>query len=259
MPEIQNLGVYLERMSATLYDKCWWTKYIPDYVKTVIDFGCGVGDLSFALETVRPNYYEYIGIDDNPEMIEIASCKYPDRRFYSTLDQAVQELELSKNYWPQDTILVLNSVLHEVFSYMPKEAAISLVENMFCKWFEYIAIRDMCVPTVCRHGNTELVLEAIKKSSYNNMWEQYSAVSHHNDLDITITEFFLKYRYVENWDRERCERYLWPIDSFIADLAHHSNYIPWKWKFSIPFIRDCVKRDFGIDFKTATHIKMLMH
>lgn len=43
----------------------------------VVDLGCGAGDLSAELD----ERWDYLGIDESPDMIELAGRRYPGRRF----------------------------------------------------------------------------------------------------------------------------------------------------------------------------------
>ena len=46
MAAIDNMHIYMERMAATLTDKCWWVERMPPEIETVVDFGCAQGDLA---------------------------------------------------------------------------------------------------------------------------------------------------------------------------------------------------------------------
>lgn len=74
------------------------------------------------------------------------------------------------------------------------------------------------------------------------------------------TEFFLKYTYKENWDRERDEQYLWDWNFFAETAIGDSMRIEVNQPFRIvPQIRQ-IEKDFGIKFPEFlnTHRKMLL-
>ena len=73
MPEdITNLVTYINSMSVTLYDKCWWIDKVPESINTVVDFGCAGGDLAFMIERIMPNRFLYVGVDNSPVMLDMA-------------------------------------------------------------------------------------------------------------------------------------------------------------------------------------------
>ncbi len=72
-----------------------------------------------------------------------------------------------------------------------------------------------------------------------------------------FTHFLLKYRYDRNWSREVKENYL-PLSA--EDIISHlgDNYeIIYKEQFILPFIHNQVMKDFGINIKDNTHIKII--
>ena len=75
-----------------------------------------------------------------------------------------------------------------------------------------------------------------------------------------MAEFLMKYRYVGNWQREMKETYFWPWLPMISSLSPESRAykIAFTNRFYIPFIRDRVSEDFGIDFQVETHKKVLL-
>jgi cyclopropane fatty-acyl-phospholipid synthase-like methyltransferase len=61
---------------------------------SLLDYGCGIGDLLSHLNKRRIQISDYLGVDINPNYIELANKKYEDREFklISDIDQ------LSGNY-----------------------------------------------------------------------------------------------------------------------------------------------------------------
>lgn len=64
---------------------------------SVIDFGCGFGDLLGYAETRKIDFLDYLGIDINGNLLKIAKQKYPGGRFIETniLDE---KIELNSDY-----------------------------------------------------------------------------------------------------------------------------------------------------------------
>lgn len=268
MDNIKNIDSYVRSMSTTMKDKCWWLDRIPDTIDTIVDYGCAQGDLAIYINNICPGRFRYVGIDNSPEMLSLAAHNHclhfgMQSKFFSKLSDVVGECD------PGRTILVLNSVIHEIFSYLGKTERDILMQDMFSVGFARIAIRDMCLPLLRDYSTAEIkrAISIIKSSRYCNMWNEHILHCqnsgspwlrnslHQCDL-FRLSEFFLKYRYVENWQRELKETYLW-----------NWLFLPYRFpryktveaeRFSVPFIQDRVKSDFGIDFPVRTHMKVLL-
>lgn len=279
MDDIHNIDTYIKGMSATLKDKMWWLDLIPGEIDTVIDYGCAQGDLALLL----PDKYRYIGIDNSPEMLQLARHNHLlhfGRRseFYPSL------IEANGKYEPSTTVLVLNSVMHEIFSYLSPAEVHALFEEMFGSGIRCVAIRDMHLPDaeaigrIGTHSNRERLNQSFR---YSNLWTEYmnyvlydrytegyiqedKGRGKFEGMPVYMTEFLLKYRYVENWKREMREYYLWPwlqmISQYIkADGDDHGFYaVAHESEFRVSFIVDKIKEDFDIDFDLNTHRKVLL-
>jgi SAM-dependent methyltransferase len=252
MADISNLSIYLSRMDAALLDKCWWIDKIPDTIDTIIDFGCASGNLKSMIDHLAPNKYKYIGVDNSSEMP--VECAKKGIRVYTSLYDAAARVE------SQHTILVLNSVIHEILSYTEVNNIFKLFDQMAEYGFAYIAIRDMYLtPGIV---NYKSVFAQILNSPYKEQWDQFQAVIQ-NRMGITTDpqfytkEFLLKYWYTENWDRECKEQYLWDW-KYCFDLLAGPYDIEYENDFYIPFIRNKVKQDFDYDFNVNTHKKLLL-
>ena len=263
MDKIEDISSYISGMSTTIKDKCWWIDKIPDDVNTVIDYGCAQGDLAIMIDKLAPNRFRYIGVDCSEEMLALARHNFSFHSpasivtlFYRELPDAIDHCDPSK------TVLVLNSVIHEIFSYLSNAEYKVLLREMFSAGFRCIAIRDMSVPIIhMQNTQIEKVVDAIESSKYAPLWKEYLGCSGMDNLPIKITEFFLKYRYTSNWNREIKEIYLWPwlatlaIDGYM-EMGRYA--VTDEEKFSIPYIRQKIHSDFGIDWPYDTHKKVLM-
>lgn len=268
MDNIQDINSYVQSMSTTLLDKCWWLDKIPDTIDTIVDYGCAQGDLAIFVDTICPGRFKYIGIDNSPEMLALASHNHylhfgRDSDFYSELSGIESKCDTSKS------ILVLNSVTHEIFSYLTKGERRALFAEMFGVGFSHIAIRDMYMPrTEEVIFDVEAALAAILDSPYAGMWEEFNDhINNHpredglwNSVELRMTEFFMKYRYTGNWQREMRETYFW---NWLFDIlneceASTSYKVAFTNRFYIPFIRDKILADFGVDFPVKTHCKVLL-
>lgn len=263
MFEINDYDAYTSRMKLGLYDKCWWIDKVLPQVDTVIDFGCANGDLHDMIESIAPGRFKYIGIESN-------------RAYFSTLDKrkifhAFSIKHISDGYIPWDrTVVVMNSVIHEIFNYSDPWKLTEIMEYLIDKGVAHIAIRDMYY-RVDKFPNDYWSANAFLNVRYGC---DYREKIGNNELGIDycnshrvkdfqdLLEFFLKYKYVENWPRESNEKYFWDwldkIDVFVGPEA------PLKMEYIdfftiLPQIRD-IERDFDIKWckEVTTHAKVLL-
>lgn len=259
--DISNLITYINSMSVTLYDKCWWIDKVPANVNTVVDFGCAGGDLAFMINRIMPGRFTYVGVDNSPTMLDLArhnfSVAEPDFpfMFFNNLPEAIRSIN------PRKTVFVMNSVIHEIFTYLDADEADELFKLIFNSDFEYIAIRDM-------HDfgdNWELPswiedhIKMIKMTKYAQKWDEFMSRYEAESLCGALNEFLLKYRYDANWDRESREIYLWDWRSFVVNkygrLLYH---IDFENDFYIPYIKNKILEDFGFIYPRNTHKKVLL-
>lgn len=263
MDKIQDIESYVRSMSATMYDKCWWVDKISTDIDTVVDFGCAQGDLALFLDRLKPNRFRYIGVDNSDEMLSLARHNHylhfnkSDSEFFQELSSVIGKCNPSK------TVLVLNSVMHEIFSYMSVPSANALLSEVFSIGFQAVAIRDMYKHANTGRLDTEMFGVAVRRSPYAGMWDGYNAYLRSvfgptiPKVEERITEFLLKYRYVNNWAREMKEIYLWDWLPIIT--CHTGKYdMAFEENFFIPYIKKCVYEDMGIDFTLNTHKKVLL-
>lgn len=264
MTDIVDINAYLRSMSATLFDKVWWIDKIPDYIDTVVDFGCARADLGVLIDRIMPGRFHYIGIEESDEMTQLAGENL--RYHVSGTWQIFPSLSAaSESYDFKNSVLVLNSVLHEVFTYKSEPEIQSLMSQIHDLGFSCIAIRDMCPSRINVYDHIDANC-TILSSSYGDLWREYNKFRRETkiagveyDEDTWLPEFLLKYRYRANWEREKQEKYLWNIPKKLAQYDLLGRYeIRFENKFYIPFIRDKIKEDFGIDWNYPTHIKLLL-
>ena len=74
-----------------------------------------------------------------------------------------------------------------------------------------------------------------------------------------LYHFLLKYRYVENWDRELHENYLPLTLDGLMDIISNGNYeIVFKNLYTNQFISNQVENDFGIQMQNPTHVQLIL-
>lgn len=266
MNSISNYDVYTERMQKTFYDKCWWINHISSDVDRIIDFGCADAGIFDFIDNMYPGRFTYIGIDENDEMLKIAREAYegnPRLSFYKSLK------ELDASSFGKNTVMILNSVLHELFTYKNHIEILDFIEDVRKTKPRYIAVRDMHISTA--DGVSEWNFE---DTEYLEQLRSYKQVTAFAEKDINFSlEFLLKYLYPENWDREVKEKYLWNWSDFFRNTLEKDIVYPieeaknetftgyireYEENFSIRFLQDKWKKDFDIDVSIPTHKKVLL-
>ena len=159
--------------------------------------------------------------------------------------------------------LVLSSVIHEVYSYTNSKTIKSFWEKIvFGGEFKYICIRDM-IPSVMmdKHQKDQFKLDVEKVQriadpiflkSFEERWG--SIESNYR----TFIHFLLKYKYVDNWEREVNENYL-PISLETLKTKIPQGYsIIHQENYTLKYLQDQVKKDFDVYIDHTTHIKMII-
>lgn len=160
---------------------------------------------------------------------------------------------------PQESLLNISSVIHEVYSYLDSKDIEVFWEMVFDSNFKYISIRDLCASeSINRPSNindyTKLIQRA-KPSFLSDFESVWGSVRENRNL----VHYLLKYRFVENWDREVRENYFGlslerllskiPMDKY--EIIYFENYI-------LPYTANKIKEDFDIELHDNTHVKLLL-
>jgi trans-aconitate methyltransferase len=254
MEKIKNYNRYNEAMTSTMLDKIWFLDKIPPTVDTIVDFGCADGSLIKFIDSIFPNRFKFVGIDNDEEMLDratknLANIKSPYTLYHSICGLEYQNME--------NAVLVLNSVVHEIFSYCSYLDCVQIFNSINKMHFSFVAIRDMHYQETTANELALYTMANVFLANEKEHFTQWNDLNYHSNTQNSIIEFLLKYRYKENWDREVAERYLW---NWKNDLTRYfRNYeIEFEQDFYIPFIFSKYELDF--DTKTErfnTHKKLL--
>ena len=253
--EIQNIEVYNDRMAKTLIDKMFFIDKVDADV--FIDFGCADGTVLGYLHDLFPNNY-YVGYDINPDMITIAEEKNKDRniKFFSTIDDIKKYLS---NFDSQHKVcLILNSVIHEIYSYSSYEQIEEFYDFAFSGLFDYIAIRDM-MPNQSINRPADITdIARVRAFANQSQLSEFEDIFGSIDNNKNLIHFLLKYKYLENWNRECRENYF-PITTqqFVKRIP--KNYcIDYYTEFLLPYAKRTIYEDFQINVKDTTHLKIIL-
>ncbi len=258
MENIVDIHDYNKAMQKTLLDKIWFLDKIDNSIKYIFDFGCADGSLTKFINEMFPDHFEFFLIDNNPEMLKIAEENIMDSswtiraHYCNSIEEAISQCdEINKS------VLVLNSVIHEILSYCDYEEQRKLFETFFLNNFGYVAIRDMHLFTLPDFEINNSNPKHINKFLDFVANFDYAQVMGQNALQL---EFLLKTDYYSNWEREKKERYLWNWVVLILGYSMGVYAIEYEEDFSLPYHRRKWYREFGVSQtnKIKTHKKLLL-
>ena len=248
MENIKDLSKYNEEMQKSMREKMWWLDMTD--AEVVVDYGCADGTLLQLIHQERPDL-TLIGVDNNPDMLELAKRKLPNALFLTT----AEFFATNDNY--QNAVLVLSSVIHEIYSYEANPAHV--MDLLFGKYFRYIAIRDMFLgkelETIAAIEDAQMVLantNPIQLNEFEYIWGSISTRSN-------LLHYLLKYRYLVNWEREVRENYF-PInlEYFIECIIPTEYHVEYFEHYIPEFLQKQMKNDFGVCVTDKTHLKLLL-
>lgn len=254
--EISDLDKYIEGMEKSMQDKLFFVSQLDFDV--IVDFGCANGSFLSKVKQLKPNV-KVIGYDLDETMLQRAKQELGEEALLTDdWNQVVDELQIFKS-----PLLNLSSVIHEVYSYSHSSVIKKFWEKqVFGGNFKWITIRDM-IPSCEIHKNEipnfKKDVMKVRKRANNFYLDQFEKRwGTIDDNYRTFCHFLLKYRYLDNWEREVNENYL-PVSLETVKKKIPSNYkITYEEDFIVPFIQDTVGKDFGVKITHSTHVKMII-
>lgn len=251
---INNYDVYNKRMDKSFQDKLFFLDKIKDNVEAIVDFGCADGALIRHLSELTN--IKLVGYDSDYNMIDIAKSK--TNKDNCLFNEDFEEI-IKEEIIPQESLLNISSVIHEVYSYLDSKDIEIFWDMVLDSNFKYISIRDLCASeSINRPSNINDYTKLIQKaklrflSDFESIW---GSVRENRNL----IHYLLKYRFLENWDREVRENYFGlslerllskiPMDKY--EIIYFENYI-------LPYTANKIKEDFDIELHDNTHVKLLL-
>lgn len=247
MIPINDLKDYNARMEKGMLDKLWWIDMMPEHIMQVYDFGCADGALLSAVSRINPELC-LSGYDNNKDMLDAAVKRRTKRCVYwgtPFTDFSVP------------TVLVASSVFHEIHSYsqdIKKDYSYIFDTNA-----EYIAIRDMFYSCEIEGEMAQpYEINAVRAREPKEKIQQFEGIWGPIESAKNMLHYLLKYRYETNWEREVRENYL-PnsFQGFISRIPDRFDIV-YRENYTLPYISETVKRDFGIPLLMKTHGKILL-
>ena len=244
----RNYNIYLLGMEKSKSEKLFFMNHLNlSEFDIIIDFGCGAG---YVVRTCAENSHDThcYGIDKDPFMINRAGENCKNLANVILVDD-IEQVQI----WPEARILLIfSSVLHEVNNYW------SVLKNFIKSHSGHITVvvRDMFwwgndlegmeanrieLGKIIRNSNPNQLADFVSK--YGMKWEK------------DIYHFLLKYSYIDNWQLELDEDYFSvPWES----LEHLATSIIYDRKYVLPFKKDRVREDFGINIIYPTHRQLII-
>lgn len=251
MEKIPDIQKYTNSMKKSLLDKSFFLDKIE--VSIFVDYGCADGTLLKFIKSVFPSY-SYYGYDISEDMIRLAKEDCQGINFCTDFTIIKQQILQSDGH----SVLILSSIIHEIYSYCSKIEIAKFWDDVFNSGFDYIVIRDMMVDNTVEKSSDindfVSVLRESDKARLSEFQNRWGSVENNKNL----VHYLLKYRYIENWDREVNENYLPLFRQEFLSMIPNSYEVTFHEHYILPFLKDVVFRDFSIKIKDNTHIKMIL-
>ncbi len=251
---ISNYSSYISGMDKSYLDKLFFLDKIKD-INTILDFGCAQGDMLKHIHETSPEL-SLFGYDNDQPMIERAKVKYSDIATFSSNFELILSGGILN---PSDSLLNLSSVIHEVYSYSKTEEIKEFWKRVFDSGFKYIAIRDLCMSkTADRETDMNDYVKAMIKSD-PTMLSEFEKIWGKIRNNKQLIHYLMKYRYVDNWNREVHENYFpIPTEELLSKIPVDKYEIVYFEDYVLSYTHQKVKEDFDIDIKDNTHVKILL-
>lgn len=247
MVQIADIKTYTSGMQKSIADKLWFMDYLDPSITNIYDFGCADGTLLRSIWKINPSLALY-GYDQSIEMIGMA---FGENYVATYCNKPLTKVA-------PHTLLNASSVFHEIHSYGSPQSIKSDYESIFNVGADYISIRDMFYSESMPLYTNPLHLRCVKRRSNYKRMQEFERIHGSMGLNKNFIHYLLKYRYVENWDREVRENYFpHSIEQFIRNLPD-SYEIVYLNTYTLPFLRQKVREDFGFWIDYPTHAKILL-
>ena len=248
--QIADLSGYLYKMQKSMIDKMFFIDKIFEPIDTIVDFGCANGELIKMLQYYFDEY-SYVGYDISEKMVQAAKENVPGAVFCSDWNSIGVPFERS--------LLNISSVIHEVYSYCAPDDIDLFWRRVFDSGFRYVTIRDMMLSQ--KHSDTpasESDLGNLRANrQYRKHLEDYESVWGRIKTEKQMAHYLLKYSYTQNWDREVREDYLGLTLEELNAVIPKNYRVTYCEHYTLPYVGWQIKKDFGIELKIPTHIKMI--
>lgn len=267
--DFKDIQSYTTAMGKAIDEKLFFLDRLDLGDFCIIDFGCADGTV---LQEIERRYahdvnhvHGYIGFDISETMIKLAKEKWSgqtyDVKFTSKWDEVREGIKLCKDKNVL-VILLLSSVLHEVYSYGTEKEIDTFWQRIAESEADVVVFRDMMWSTTNRNVDTGEMVSKIRmcrggKAAQDYRLEEFEKKWGTILVSSNLVHYLLKYQWQINWTRENNEDYL-PISlsQFLEKMS--ACYEPaYLEHYTLPFLKQKVKRDWNIDLNIETHLKAI--
>jgi SAM-dependent methyltransferase len=249
--EITNLQKYTDAMKKSIIDKIFFVDKID--TDTIIDYGCADGAMLKFIQDVFTDYNLY-GYDISEDMLELAREDGKGIKFYSKWNTLFDKLPDNMT----SPTLVLSSIIHEVYSYGSFNDIKTFWNRVFKTGFKYIVLRDMMLSEYSNKESDINDMIKIRNNIDTNRLHDFEQNWGNISENKNLIHYLLKYRYTENWEREVIENYLPITKEYLLSLIPNEYEVVFYEHYTLPFLKNRVKEDFGINLTDKTHIKIIL-
>lgn len=258
--EYSDIISYTDNLKKGMADKLFFLDHLPEEDYLFLDFGCADGSLIEALDKESRKHgrkHWFVGYDISEEMITLAKRKKKSRTLFTTSwEESVDYLKKQAQRHSFKTVLILSSVIHEVYSYNADIEA--FWERVTMSGFDYVIVRDMMPSTTIDRVTDNVLYETffkhqkkvLKPNQLVDFEQRWGSLKNNKNF----IHFLLKYRWTINWEREVNENYF-PI--YIEELTkrikpYQTLYLE---SFRVKFLDECIQKDFRLQLTDNTHVK----
>ena len=250
---INNIEVYNKNMSMSMYDKTFFIDKID--AKLFVDFGCADGALMEFCKFLVPDI-NFIGYDIDPKMVCLAKDRMGEHAPF-TIDWKDVSKEIFRVGSGGKTAIILSSLIHEVYSYGSQRDVDLFWERVFNTEFNYIVIRDL-IPSLSINRTSDMNDVACVLRESDDMLIKFEQTWGSIEQNKNLVHYLMKYRYKENRDREIRENYFPLYREELLRKIPKEYKITFHDHYVLPYVKNQVKKDFGIDLMDNTHMKLIL-
>ena len=283
---ITKQNEYTTEMAKSAYDKLGFVDKIFEPISVIVDFGCADGAVTRLMRTFyNPDETRILGYD-LPEIIPVYNEEDVNNNIYFL--NALESMKFLISTWRDErkkngkVLLVMNSVLHEIYNYMSPAEINDLYKELFDVVDpDYIWVRDMFIQDndfdlsyTKRRDAVDICLEKISCSTTNlNKYTEFLRCNNiHVDENHPVSaydmlHFLMKYTY-KNWDKEKNENYMIlthqcnaAYGSFCQTLRYYGFHQSYCNDYVLPYLEYKIRNEMGVriseNFGLYTHRQVL--
>ena len=267
--DFKDLQSYNSAMGRAVDEKLFFLDKLGlDTNFCIVDFGCADGTVLQEIERRVPSkegfYRGFVGFDISETMIKLAKEKWSgqtyDVKFTSNWDEVQTVISLCKKK-EIPIILLLSSVLHEVYSYGREQDIETFWQRINNCEADVVVFRDMMWSTAYRNWDVGYWADKIRywhdKQTADFRLPEFEKKWGSINVPSNLVHYLLKYQWQVNWERENNEDYL-PISlsQFLEKMetAYEPSYLE---HYVLPYLQRKVAQDWCIDLDIPTHLKAI--